>query len=621
MKSLNSSGVSVIMPTYNQGAFIGRAISSLLLQTFEQWELIVINDGSNDYTEEVIQTFLDDERIHYHSNLVNEGLGAGLNRGLNLANFDLITYLPSDDIYYKEHLYTMCEKIRNSHSILVYSGVVHNYLDISTSSGGLESEGRIMGEPLQLVQVIHKKTDDRWMERSELVTDDLNEMFWNKLADKGKFTYSNSITCEWVDHPEQHHKITKESTGGGIYLYKQFYNVSEPIRFRSSIGNLIDEISDYQQFRNRKHNKGNDALKILIVGELAYNPERICALEELGHQLFGLWIDNPSYYTTIGPLPFGNIPDVSLENLTEWVTKVKPDIIYALLNHQAVPLANYVLKSNLGIPFVWHFKEGPFMCRQNGIWKELIELYTNADGKIFTNYETKSWFHQFLSTDDDDAYILDGDLPKKECFFGERSARLSSIDGQIHTVIAGRPYGIDEEHIKLLGTQKIHLHFYGDLQHSYWQEFISTNHQYAPGFIHLHKHCRPEDWVVEFSKYDAGWLHLFDSNNDSEYMRVRWPDLNYPARMSTLAAAGLPMILKNNPGHIVATQSLIETLGIGILFNSIDDLGQQLNDKRKMEKIRDNVEKHRMRFSFDHHAGDLVEFFKKVINRYREVIS
>lgn len=605
------------MPTYNQGAFISRAISSLLLQTFKNWELIIINDGSTDYSIDVIESFLHDARIRYYSNKNNEGFAACLNMGLNLASYNLIAYLPSDDIYYKDHLLTMSSMVEKSDSILVYSGVVHDYQDLSTSSGGIKSPGKIVGLSLQLVQVLHMKTDDRWMERDELVTDDLDEMFWNKLNCKGNFIYSGSVTCEWVDHPEQHHKIAKESNGGGIYLYKQYYNVNKPIRFKSSIGNLIDEIDEYQLFRNKDQKRAENALKILIVGELAYNPERICAFEELGNQLYGLWINNPSYYTTVGPLPFGNILDVSLENLTEWVNDVKPDIIYALLNHQAVPLANYVMRSELGIPFVWHFKEGPFVCRQNGIWKELIELYTNADGKIYTNQETKNWFNQFLSDENVPTYLLDGDLPKKEWFKGKKTSLLSDIDGEIHTVIPGRPYGISENDIKLLGKQKIHLHFYGDLQHSYWTDFINANERYAPGFIHLHSYCKPEDWVCEFSRYDAGWLHLFDSDNYNEYMKASWPDLNYPARMSTLAAAGLPMILKNNAGHIVATQALMEKLNIGILFDTIENLSLQLHTEKKLKTIRANVDRHRMLFSFDYHAEDLVQFFRHVIENYK----
>lgn len=614
MKIPNYKGISVLMPTFNQGAFISRAISSLLLQTFQNWELIIINDGSTDYTEDVILEF-EDKRIRYFSNPANEGIGFCLNKGISLATFDLIAYLPSDDIYFKDHLFSIFNSIIYSDAILIYSGLVHNYLDLSTSSGGIESEGKIWGEPLQLVQVCHKKTSDKWLERDELVTDDLDIMFWNKLAIKGTFNYSGSITCEWIDHPEQHHKISRETSGGGIFLYKQYYNVKYPIKFKSSNGNLIDQISEYQFFRDKPKVKCENPLKILIVGELAYNPERICVFEELGHQLYTLWISTPSYYTTVGPLPFGNAIEVSLEELDERIDEIKPDIIYALLNHQAVPLANYVMRAGLGVPFVWHFKEGPFVCRQNGIWKELIELYTNSDGKIFTNQETRNWFNQFVF-DDGDSFLLDGDLPKKEWFFGKKSPLLSDEDGEIHTVIAGRPYGINENHIKCLGKQKIHLHFYGDIQHTYWTNFIAVNHKHAPGYLHLHSHCKPENWVSEFSKYDAGWLHVFDSSNNNEYMKASWPDLNYPARMTTLAAAGIPMILQDNTGHIVATQSLIERLDVGILFNSMEDLGMQLYNKKRMKEIRDNVEKHKMYFSFDYHADDLIDFFRQVIENY-----
>lgn len=53
----NPHSISVIMPTYNQGAFISRSIKSLLLQSFSQWQLIIINDGCTDYTEDVIKDF------------------------------------------------------------------------------------------------------------------------------------------------------------------------------------------------------------------------------------------------------------------------------------------------------------------------------------------------------------------------------------------------------------------------------------------------------------------------------------------------------------------------------------------------------------------------------------
>ena len=97
-------GFSIIMPTYNQAHFIRRAILSVLEQTYKCWELIIIDDGCTDSTERYIQDFLGNSQIRYLRNEVNQGIGYSINRGLEVAKYDLIAYLPSDDYYYKDHL-------------------------------------------------------------------------------------------------------------------------------------------------------------------------------------------------------------------------------------------------------------------------------------------------------------------------------------------------------------------------------------------------------------------------------------------------------------------------------------------------------------------------------------
>lgn len=614
MDTKSDLGVSVIMPTYNQGSFISRAIKSLQLQQFTNWELIIINDGSTDYTNEIVQEYLEDSRITYVVNQSNLGMGRSINIGLDRARFSLIAYLPSDDIYFSDHLRNLVEVLLEQDKTLVYSGVKFSYHDTPTGSQGINVAGKIEDEPLQLVQVLHKKTVDRWMERKELVTDDLNLMYWSKLFSYGKFAYAGKVSCEWVGHTEQRHNIIREKSSGGIYLYKQFYNIKTPLRFQSSMGNLIDEYTEYSELNAIAPIKKSDSLKIVLVGELAYNPERILALEEDGHQLYGLWMPGPHCYNTTGPLPFGNIIDIPTDNWLEAFEEIKPDIIYALLNHQAVPFAHYIMRNNPGVPFVWHFKEGPFICRQTGSWKELMELFVNSDGQIYINEEVKNWYGQFIAVDEGCPFILDGDLPKAEWFTGEKSKRLSDADGEIHTVIPGRPFGLTPFNIEVLARKKIHLHFYGDIQQMFWRNWIARAEEMAPGYIHIHPHCRQADWCREFSKYDAGWLHVFNSSNDGEYMKAAWPDLNYPARMTTLAAAGLPMIQKNNEGHIVATQILLEKLDIGILFNDFAELGHLLRQHNRLESIRNNVERNKAYFSFDYHVPALVDFFRKLID-------
>jgi glycosyltransferase involved in cell wall biosynthesis len=100
-------GFSVIIPTYNQATFIRNAIGSLFAQTYEDWELIIVNDGCTDNTEEFIADYLDNHKIKYVKNDYNQGLGYSINRGLDLVKYDHIAYLPSDDFYYPDHLETL----------------------------------------------------------------------------------------------------------------------------------------------------------------------------------------------------------------------------------------------------------------------------------------------------------------------------------------------------------------------------------------------------------------------------------------------------------------------------------------------------------------------------------
>ena len=96
--------VSVIMPTFKQARFLRRAIDSLLTQSLTAWELIVVDDGSPDDTQAVLAPFLDDSRIRGIRFDTNQGLGCALNAGLDASSGALIAYLPSDDIWYRDHL-------------------------------------------------------------------------------------------------------------------------------------------------------------------------------------------------------------------------------------------------------------------------------------------------------------------------------------------------------------------------------------------------------------------------------------------------------------------------------------------------------------------------------------
>src|SRR5262245_36121589 len=116
--------VSVLMPTFNQAPFIRRAIESLISQTMTQWELVIVDDGSFDNTPKFVEPYLTDARIHYHRLDANQGLGAALNEALRWATAPLIAYLPSDDVYYRDHLASLVDALEtHTDAVLAYSGV------------------------------------------------------------------------------------------------------------------------------------------------------------------------------------------------------------------------------------------------------------------------------------------------------------------------------------------------------------------------------------------------------------------------------------------------------------------------------------------------------------------
>lgn len=91
------SKITVLMPVYNGEKYLKEAIDSILKQTYEDYEFLIINDGSTDNTETIIKSY-QDRRIVYYKNEQNKGLIYTLNKGLKLAKGEYIARMDADDI-------------------------------------------------------------------------------------------------------------------------------------------------------------------------------------------------------------------------------------------------------------------------------------------------------------------------------------------------------------------------------------------------------------------------------------------------------------------------------------------------------------------------------------------
>ena len=93
---------TIVIPSYNRGHIVGRAIESVLNQSYSDFEIIVVDDGSTDNTKEVVCQYLD-SRINYFFQ-ENSGVSAARNTGSKLAKGDYIAFIDSDDIWYKNKI-------------------------------------------------------------------------------------------------------------------------------------------------------------------------------------------------------------------------------------------------------------------------------------------------------------------------------------------------------------------------------------------------------------------------------------------------------------------------------------------------------------------------------------
>jgi len=118
--------ISIITPTYNRATSLPRALESIFDQTFKNWEIIIIDDGSTDTTQEILKKFQEQNKnVICIKHDKNKGVTAARNTGLHEAKGDYIAFLDSDDVWLPQKLEKQLEVFNRSPDIgLVYTGAL-----------------------------------------------------------------------------------------------------------------------------------------------------------------------------------------------------------------------------------------------------------------------------------------------------------------------------------------------------------------------------------------------------------------------------------------------------------------------------------------------------------------
>ena len=201
---------SIIIPTYNRGHLLSATLNSVLSQKFENFEVIIIDDGGTDETEKLIKE-LDDDRLKYFWK-ENGERGAARNFGIAQSEGKYITFLDSDDLLFPHHLEVANTTISTHPDILIFRQAFEIWDDANNKvksnsiiKGETVNKSLIEGNALACLGVFLKKHIAEKYQFDPTYTFAGTEDYelWVRIANDLKIKNSMEITARLIDHPQR----------------------------------------------------------------------------------------------------------------------------------------------------------------------------------------------------------------------------------------------------------------------------------------------------------------------------------------------------------------------------------------------------------------------------------
>ena len=223
--SENEVLVSIVMPAYNCEKIIAESINSIIFQTYQNWELIVIDDGSKDNTLKVINEFGDrDPRIKPMNNEKNMGVSATRNRAIEKASGDWIAFLDSDDMWESTKLEKQMKVAKEKSAEFLFTGANYINEDGEPFKGIFEVPEKVSYKKLRNQNVISCSSvliKKKFFDNIKMEKDEMHEDYavWLRVLKLG-------VTAYGVNEPLLIYRISRNSKSGNkIKTVKMTYKV------------------------------------------------------------------------------------------------------------------------------------------------------------------------------------------------------------------------------------------------------------------------------------------------------------------------------------------------------------------------------------------------------------
>lgn len=223
--------ISIIIPAYNAEQYISEAIQSVINQSYKNWELIIIDDGSSDETARTVKSFISNEKIkYYYQN--NAGVSSARNKGIDFAQGKYLAFLDSDDLFANDNIYEKINYLSSNKDVGLVHGDVRliDEKSILLNSFEIGKEGNVLDDlllwngctiPAPSSILIRKEILDiigRWDEELSTAAD--QELFF-RIASKYKIGRIPKILTYYRIHKKNMHSNIKLMEKDHILAYKK----------------------------------------------------------------------------------------------------------------------------------------------------------------------------------------------------------------------------------------------------------------------------------------------------------------------------------------------------------------------------------------------------------------